>query len=41
LIEDNDIMSSSQRLEGDTGNVGDAGDAKGEAEGDTISLHEG
>jgi hypothetical protein len=47
LIEDDEIMSSSQRLEGgirdagDIGNAGDTGDAKGDAEGDTISLHKG
>jgi hypothetical protein len=41
LIKDNNIASSSQRLEGDTGNAGDAGDTKGDTEGDTISLHEG
>jgi hypothetical protein len=41
LIEDDEIASSSQGLEGDAGNAGGVGDAKRDAEGDTVSLQEG
>ena len=41
LIKNNNIVSSLQRLEGDAGNAGDAGDIKGDTEGDTLSLYKG